>query len=253
MAYGNTVVVTASVDGPRLGPGIGAVLQVGVVAMLAATVGLDAAGWLVGIGVAVGTWALLQGGLRREGRSLGPGDQITLARTVLVGGVAALVAAQLTGGRPTGVMVAMILPALLLDAVDGKVARRTGTVSAFGARFDMEVDAFLILVLSALLAGSIGPWVLAIGAMRYAFVLVGWRARWLTAPLPPRTSRKVVAAVQGVALLVAVAGVLPAGLTAAVLALALALLVWSFARDIHWLARSARGRAEAQEASALPV
>ena len=36
----------------------------------------------------------------------------------------------------------------VLDAVDGHVARRTGTATAFGARFDMEVDAFLIVVLS---------------------------------------------------------------------------------------------------------
>ena len=38
--------------------------------------------------------------------------------------------------------------ALALDGVDGQVARRTGTASELGARFDMEVDAFLILVLS---------------------------------------------------------------------------------------------------------
>ena len=38
--------------------------------------------------------------------------------------------------------------ALILDGVDGKVARRTRNASAFGARFDMEVDAFLILVFS---------------------------------------------------------------------------------------------------------
>ncbi|GAA4940924.1 hypothetical protein GCM10023238_03240 [Streptomyces heliomycini] len=38
--------------------------------------------------------------------------------------------------------------ALILDGVDGKVARRTGTSTPLGARFDMEVDAFLILVLS---------------------------------------------------------------------------------------------------------
>ena len=60
--------------------------------------------------------------------------------------------------------------ALVLDWVDGQVARRTGTVTAFGARFDMEVDAFLILVLSVYVAGSFGPWVLAIGLARYALL-----------------------------------------------------------------------------------
>ena len=54
--------------------------------------------------------------------------------------------------------------ALLLDWVDGQVARRTHTESAFGARFDMEVDAFLILVLSVYVASTTGWWVLIIGA-----------------------------------------------------------------------------------------
>ena len=71
--------------------------------------------------------------------------------------------------------------ALALDAVDGWVARRTGTVSALGARFDMEVDAFLILVLSGYVAPTLGGWVLAIGLMRYAFVAAGWVLPWLRA------------------------------------------------------------------------
>ena len=37
--------------------------------------------------------------------------------------------------------------ALALDGVDGHLARRFDQVSDFGARFDMEVDAALILVL----------------------------------------------------------------------------------------------------------
>ena len=63
--------------------------------------------------------------------------------------------------------------ALALDAVDGRVARRTGTVSALGGRFDMEVDAFLILVLSVQVARDHGLWVLVIGAARY--LLAGGR------------------------------------------------------------------------------
>ena len=45
-----------------------------------------------------------------------------------------------------------------------------GTTSPLGARFDMEVDAFLILVLSVYVGRTIGAWVLAIGVARYAFV-----------------------------------------------------------------------------------
>ena len=68
---------------------------------------------------------------------------------------------------------------LVLDAVDGYVARRTATVSAFGARFDMETDAFLILVLSACVAGQWGWWVLVLGLARYLFVAAGWALPWL--------------------------------------------------------------------------
>ena len=124
--------------------------------------------------------------------------------------------------------------ALVLDLVDGKVARRTATASALGARFDMEIDAFLILVLSVYVAPSLGAWVLAIGLMRYAYLAATWALGWLRGPLPPRYWRKVVAAVQGIVLTVASAGVLPPALMVAAVALALALLIESFGRDVWW-------------------
>ena len=97
--------------------------------------------------------------------------------------------------------------ALVLDAVDGWVARRTRTTAALGAHFDGEVDAFLILVLSVYVARSAGAWVLAIGAARYVFLAAGWPLPWMREPLPPRYWRKVVAATQGIVLTVAVADV----------------------------------------------
>ena len=39
---------------------------------------------------------------------------------------------------------------VLLDGVDGRLARKYGASSRFGARFDMEVDAVLICVLALL-------------------------------------------------------------------------------------------------------
>ncbi|GFJ84660.1 hypothetical protein [Phytohabitans houttuyneae] len=99
----------------------------------------------------------------------------------------------------------------------------------------MEVDAILILVLSAVVAQSLGVWVLAIGAFRYAFVVASWALPWLRAALPHRLSRKVVAAIQGIVLAVASSGLLPYPLAMAVVGTALALLVWSFTRDVAWL------------------
>src|SRR5207237_10514210 len=109
-------------------------------------------------------------------------------------------------------LVSLAAVALGLDAVDGWVARRTRT-GTLGARFDGEVDAFLILVLSIYVARAAGAWVLAIGAARYVFLAAGWPLSWMRAPLPPRHWRKVVCAMEGVVLTVAATAVLPPALT----------------------------------------
>ncbi|SNB55447.1 Phosphatidylglycerophosphate synthase [Marinobacter sp. es.042] len=131
----------------------------------------------------------------------------------------------------------MALLALILDGVDGKVARATGSQSEFGARFDMELDALFILGLSvAVLAlGKAGPWVLALGLIRYAFVIASHFLDWLNAPLPESFRRKTVCVWQIVTLLVAVLPPVNALFASITLATALALLVWSFFLDIHWL------------------
>jgi phosphatidylglycerophosphate synthase len=208
--------------------------------VLGGTVGLGALGWLVGSAYALSTWALLSTALQRSRTALGPADRVTLARGVLVGGVTALMVDRVGGwGVPTALIVAFAAVALALDFVDGQVARRTGTSSAVGARFDMEVDAFLILVLSVHVAFTFGPWVLAIGAMRYLFVAASWVLPWLVGDLPPSYARKTVAAVQGVVLVVAASGVVP--FAGVLVGLALAALVWSFGRDIAWLWRNRSG------------
>ncbi|MGW4483114.1 CDP-alcohol phosphatidyltransferase family protein [Amycolatopsis sp. NPDC004368] len=219
----------------------GAGAQVVLLGVLALTVGLGAAGWIAGLVFTVGLWALLAGAARKAGaRSLGPADHVTLTRAILIGGVTALVADHLNAGAPLAVLVPLASVALALDAVDGQVARRTGTSSALGARFDMESDAFLILVLSVLAASTFGYWVLAIGLMRYAFVAASWALPWLNGALPPSRARKVVAALQGVLLVAAGSGLLPHVAGSAVAVVALVALVWSFGRDVLWLNRAHR-------------
>jgi len=218
------------------GPIVGLAAHLILLMALAATTGISAAGWLAGTAHAVVLAVALGAGMRRTGmRALGPANAVTYARATLVGGVTALVVTSFETPVPLPVLVPLVGVALALDGVDGQVARRTNSSSRLGARFDMEVDAFLILVLSVFVAGTFGWWTIAIGAFRYVFVAASWALPWMNAALPPKFSRKVVAAVQGVVLVVATASLLPDALAFAAVAAALASLVWSFGRDVIWL------------------
>jgi phosphatidylglycerophosphate synthase len=229
---------------------VGAGLQILLLALLGTAIGMGPAGWLTGLAFAVATWAVLSRALHRtRPRSFGPANRVTLGRAILVGAVTALVADSFQSSPPVTLFVGLTAVALILDGVDGKVARATGTSTPLGARFDMEVDAFLILVLSVYVSMSLGPWVLLIGAMRYAFVAAARALPWLNAPLPPSTARKTVAALQGILLLLAASSLLPYAATFGVVALALGLLVWSFGRDILWLWQTHRTAARADEAT----
>lgn len=220
----------------RTGPVIGLLVQTVLLAVLAGTVGLGAAGWVAGLAYGAALCALLSRGMARSGAgALSPADRVTLSRAVLVGGVTALAADSVGRSAPVALMVVLTSVALALDAVDGYTARRTGTTSELGARFDMEIDSFLVLVLCLHVAPSVGGWVLAIGAMRYVFVAASWVLGWMRGSLPPRYWRKVVAAIQGVVLTVAMGDVLPGPLTTVVLLASVALLVESFGRDVVWL------------------
>jgi phosphatidylglycerophosphate synthase len=225
----------------RAGLATALVAQTALLAVLAGATGLRVPGVLAGLAYAGAGTALVHHGMRRTGRTaLGPADLVTLARAVLVGGVLALVAEA----TAPAVMAALAGVALVLDGVDGRVARRTGTVSDFGARFDVEVDSVLVLVLSVAAAEVLGGWVVLLG-LPYYLLLAARRAwPWLRRPTPPRRWCKVVAVVQGVVLTAVAADVLPAAAAIAALATVAALLVESFGREVAWLWRAERGAPE---------
>ncbi len=222
----------------QAGPAIGLIAQVLLLAVLAAGPGLGAAGWIAGLVCAVIMAAALARGLaRRPGEGLRPASWLTLARATLAVGVAALAADSLARDTPVALLVALAALALALDAADGWTARRTGTATGLGARFDGEADAFLILALSVYVAPAHGAWVLAIGAARYLFGAGEWLLPWMRAPLPPRRWRRLVAATQGIVLTVAAADVLPRGVTQVLLLGALAALAASVGECVWWLRR----------------
>ena len=167
---------------------------------------------------------------------LGPATVMTLARALMVSLVAALI------GEPVRADVAwtaaiLALVVSLLDGADGWLARRTRLASDFGARFDMEVDALLIVVLAILVwqHGKAGVWVLLSGLLRYVFVAAGWMLPWLERPLPASRRRQSICVVQVAGLIVAVVPEVPPAASAFLSAAALAALVWSFVVDVAWL------------------
>lgn len=170
---------------------------------------------------------------------LGAANRITLARAAIT----CLIATRAIEPAPLGqqerwMLAAIAVAALLLDGADGWAARRQGLASAFGARFDLEVDAFAILVLSITVvkAHAVPCWALAIGLMRYLYLAGGLALPLLRRPLPPRPiadqRRKTIAVVQSLGLIIAMAPAISPGCAQAACAVALGLLVYSFAADI---------------------
>ena len=170
----------------------------------------------------------------------GPANQVTTMRAAAAALIVGLVGEAPLPALAAGAVVASLV-ATALDGVDGWLARRHAIASEFGARFDMEVDALLILTLSALAwtFGKAGAWVLASGAMRYAFVAASAEWRWMRAPLPPSRRRQTICVVQVAALTIALVPLVTRPISAAIAAGALAALAWSFLIDTLWLWRRA--------------
>jgi phosphatidylglycerophosphate synthase len=189
---------------------------------------------------------------RQQARRFGLPNHLTLLRaglTCLMGGALFLCGGAAAAGWT---LIALAVVALCLDGLDGWLARRLGLHSPFGARFDLEVDALLLLILALLVweTGRAGPWVLAIGLMRYVFVLAGLLLPALRRPLPESRRRKVVCAVQGGALIACLVPPLSSAWASVLAAAALLALIGSFAQDVGWLVRERRQAAAAAGADA---
>jgi phosphatidylglycerophosphate synthase len=226
-----TIAAIAAITGPRLGLTPGYPLVVG------------------GFFAIVMTIVVASLHERHPFAHLGPANYVTASRAMLVALLAGLVG-QPSSREAAASAAAAALVVLALDGVDGWLARRTGMASAFGARFDMEVDALLIMVLATLAwqYDKAGVWVLASGLLRYGFVAAGWLLPRLRYPLPHSRRRQAVCVVQVAALIVVLLPPLTRPASAALAAIALAVLMASFLVDTRWLLN--RGVGERRTAAA---
>lgn len=173
---------------------------------------------------------------------LGPANRITLIRLLLTALAAGAVGAPRLTAEHGWLLSALALLALVLDGVDGWLARTRRCASAFGARFDMETDALFILLLALLVwqRGTAGAWIVLAGVWRYLFVAAGALLPRLRAPLPPSRRRQTVCVIQIVALIACLSPPIGPFLGSMIAAGALLLLSASFVIDILWLYRHGR-------------
>jgi len=186
-------------------------------------------------GTGAGNHDLAQGS---AGAGMGAANRVTLLRATLALPIVALVVySDSLVGLAAWCVIVVSTVAMVLDGVDGRVARVTGSGSPLGARFDMELDAFFLLALSLLVwqSGRAGPWVLAIGVLRYLFVAAGWLTKRLRGDLPESFRRKTACVVSGIALLVTLGPIIPPRLAELAAAVGVVSLVYSFAVDAAWL------------------
>jgi phosphatidylglycerophosphate synthase len=195
-------------------------------------------------GLVFATIMVVAAGFRRARHPFarfGLANQITAVRALLV----ALVVASIGEPVERSVAAAAVVLGLLttaLDGVDGWLARRSGSASEFGARFDMEVDALLILALATLVwrHDKAGAWVLLSGLLRYLFVIAGWMMPWLGAPLPFSRRRQTICVVQIGGLMLALTPSIKPPASTLFAGIALAALCYSFLVDTLWLWHRAR-------------
>jgi phosphatidylglycerophosphate synthase len=154
-----------------------------VVAVAVAVVRHQAA-WCAAAGaLALGTRFAHARGWRTSAGRVAVANLVTTSRLGIV------VALPRFASMMSRVSLALLVVALLVvDGLDGYLARSRGEASAFGAAYDMETDALSVMVLALLLReeGIAGSWVLAAGLWRfvYAIGVAVWPALGDSPPSP---------------------------------------------------------------------
>lgn len=179
---------------------------------------------------------------------IGAANAVTLVRGWLIALFAGIVTAPPSALAPVGLFVV----AVVLDAVDGAIARRTRE-TVLGGRLDGAIDALTLLVGSAaaVALGSLPAWYLLAGGIWYGYSAALWfrkRAGRRVYDLPDSRLRPLIGSAQFLVVATALwsgGGSRPIAVAAAV---ALASLLVSFARD--WAAATGRLRRDDRAAIA---
>jgi phosphatidylglycerophosphate synthase len=134
----------------------------------------------------------------------------------------------------------LVLCIFALDGLDGWLAKRGGHAAAFGACFDMECDALLVLVCTMLLyfQQRLGAFILLPGFLRYLYAIaIAYLPETGLGPPPSRIGRYVFS-LFAVSMIVSLWPVEPIHRPLSMLATLL--MVYSFGRALVWALKHAR-------------
>lgn len=170
--------------------------------------------------------------------SLGPANHASLLRGVLLAWLAGFLLLPRSVGWPGWAPAALYTTAIILDGLDGLLARLTRHVSKLGQRLDIGLDGMGVLVASALgiAWGQLPPWYVLVPLAYYAFISGQWLRRKLGLalhPLPPSSTRRAMAGIQMGFLSAILWPVLPPALTTVAATVVMIPFLAGFLRD--WL------------------
>ncbi|MEC9205676.1 MAG: CDP-alcohol phosphatidyltransferase family protein, partial [Pseudomonadota bacterium] len=128
---------------------------------------------------------------------------------------------------------------LILDGLDGYLARLLDQTSEFGTKFDLEIDTFLLLLLSFSLYKDFNAnlAVFLIPLYRYLFFILQFKLKWLRTPLPESMRRKFICFFVTLLLIISHFSFFPMYLVNGFINLSILLITFSFLKDIIWLYR----------------
>jgi CDP-diacylglycerol--glycerol-3-phosphate 3-phosphatidyltransferase len=130
--------------------------------------------------------------------SLGLPNQLTIIRGFLIAITTGLILVPNRAALIAWLPGIFYLCAVLMDGIDGILARTTGNVTVLGEFLDMEMDSLTVLVgsLAVFLSGKADGWILLVGTARYLYVGGQWllkRSRRPLLPLAKKSSRRALA------------------------------------------------------------
>jgi phosphatidylglycerophosphate synthase len=183
-------------------------------------------------GIALVALAIVARGRWTPAGTFGRANLVTAARLALLLALPLLPA----DGSPLWPIVGGLV-VLVTDGLDGWLARRYGLTSEFGEFFDKETDALFLLVICLMTAsrGHLPDAVIALGLLRYLFVVALF-------VIQPNTGKEYRSSWARVIYVIAVLALLAAflpypALTLPLVAAAAAALFYSFGRYAWWLWR----------------